>query len=360
MKICCVIPSLQPGGMERVMSVLINGFVSNHNAEVHVVLYGAGRQVFYGLDEKVNVHMPDWQFDKNHRTRDTFRTIAYLRKTLKGLHADAILSFGSLWNSLVLLSCFGLHLPIYISDRGTPKSSTKGFQYKLKKFLYPTAKGIIVQTSVAEQIYRQRYRQSNFRVIGNPIRDIAVPLDIQRDNVVVSVARLVYTKHFDRMISVFEKIGNHDWKLVIVGGNADGQHIMEDLEQQRKTCSLKDNIILAGTQKNVESYLLQSKIFAFTSSEEGFPNAIGEAMSAGLPVVAYDCATGPSEMIEDGKNGYLVDVFDDDTFALKLQKLMDDEALCSEMGRYAKESIRRFEEDKIISQFYDFIISPKQ
>ncbi len=346
--------------MERVMSVLIKGFVCNHKAEVHVVLYGAGRQVFYNLDERVNIHIPDWQFDRSHRTRDTFRTIAYLRKTLKGLHADAILSFGSLWNSLVLLSCFGLHLPIYISDRGAPKSSTKGFQYKLKKFLYPTAKGIIVQTSVAEQIYRQRYRQSNFRVIGNPIRNIMIPIDTNCENIVVSVARLVDTKHFDRMISIFDKIGNKAWKLVIVGGNADGQHIMEDLERQRELCTLKDNIILAGTQKDVESYLLRSKIFAFTSSEEGFPNAIGEAMSAGLPVVAYDCVTGPSEMIEDGKNGYLVDVFDDGTFAQRLQQLMDDEALRSEMGRYAKESIKRFEEDKIISQFYEFITSPKQ
>lgn len=355
MKICCVIPSLQPGGMERVMSVLINGFIHDHNAEVHVVLYGASREVFYGLNEGAYIHMPDWEFDKQHRTHDTFKTMRYLRKTLRSMHPDAILSFGSRWNSLVLLSCFGLRLPIYISDRGTPISYSKDFQFWLKKILYPKAKGIVVQTSLAEKLYRQRYRQTNFEVIGNPIRNISIPQDIQRENAIVSVARLVDLKHFDRLIAIFESIGNQDWKLIIVGGNADGQHILEDLQQLRETCLLKENIVLTGTQKDVDTYLLRSKIFAFTSSQEGFPNAIGEAMSAGLPVVSYDCITGPSEMIENGQNGYLTKVFDDETFKERLETLMNDEDLRAKMGKQAKESIGRFSEGLIVEKFYTFI-----
>lgn len=355
MKICCVIPSLQSGGMERVMSMLINGFIRNHNAEVHVVLYGSVREVFYDLDKRACIHTPKWQFDKRHRTRDTIRTMLFLRKTLKDFHADAILSFGAFWNSLVLLSCYGLRLPIFISDRGTPMYPTKGTMYRLKQLLYPTAKGIVVQTSTAEQLCRRRYRQTNFKVIGNPIRDISISDNIQRENNIVSVARLVNTKNFNRLISIFEEIENHGWKLIIVGGNADGQHILEKLQAQRDKSPMKDNIILAGTQKNVESYLLKAKVFAFTSSEEGFPNAIGEAMSAGLPVVSYDCITGPSEMIEDGKNGYLTEVFDDATFKKRLETLMNDEELRAEMGKNAKESIRQFSEEKIIEKFYQFI-----
>lgn len=355
MKICCVIPSLQSGGMERVMSVLINGFIRQYGAETHVVLYGSNRGVFYDLADSAIIHTPEWQFDKNHRMRDTIRTMLFLRKTLKKLHPDAILSFGAFWNSLVLLSCYGKHFPIYISDRGTPMYPTSGFNYRLKQFLYPTAKGIIVQTNTAKLLCSQRYRQDNFKVIGNPIREIPSNGALERENIIVSVARLVNTKNFDRLISIFEQINKKDWNLIIVGGNADGQHIMEELQAQREKSPMKNNIILAGTQKDVDSYLLKAKVFAFTSSEEGFPNAIGEAMSAGLPVVSYNCMTGPSEMIENGKNGYLVDVFDDSTFIQRLQQLMNDNNLRLKMGEYAKESIRRFSIERIVDRFYDFI-----
>lgn len=359
-KICCVIPSLQPGGMERVMSVLINGFIQQYDADVHIVLYGASRGVFYELDKRAHIYTPQWDFDLSHRTRDTLKTILFLRKTIKHLKADAILSFGSRWNSLVLLSCLGLRLPIFISDRGTPIRSDKGFHAKMKHLLYPFAKGIIVQTQTAKDIYQQKYRQKNYCVIGNPIRSITVPENNVRDNTVVSVARLVDTKNFDRLINVFEAIGNNDWILKIVGGNADGQHVMEELQAQREKSPMKDNILLAGTQKDVDSYLLKAKVFAFTSSEEGFPNAIGEAMSAGLPVVSYNCMTGPSEMIEDGENGYLVDVFDDATFTKKLQQLMSDDNLRSVMGQYAQKSIKRFSEERIVGQFYEFITNSKK
>ena len=354
-KICCVIPSLQPGGMERVMSVLANGFVNNHNAEVHLILYGAGRSVFYQINPSIHIHVPPFEFNKQHRTWNTLKTIRFLRKTIRGINPVAAISFGSLWNSLVLLSCLGSKTPVYISDRGTPLGYTKGIHAKLKQILYPTAAGIVVQTKYAEEVYRKRFRQKNYCVIGNPIRETMIPEQNQRENTVVSVGRLIGTKHYDRLIRIFEEIGNKDWKLIIIGGNADGQHRLEELQAQRNKSPMKDNIILAGTQKNVESYLLKAKIFAFTSSEEGFPNAIGEAMSAGLPVVSYDCITGPSEMIEDGKNGYLTEVFDDATFKNRLETLMNDEKLRAEMGKNAKESIKQFSEEIIIEKFYQFI-----
>lgn len=355
MKICCVIPSLQPGGMERVMSVLINGFVTYHKAEVHLILYGSERTVFYDINSAVITHVPSFEFNKQRRTLSTIKTMRFLRKTIRVINPDAVLSFGALWNSLVLLSCLGVRIPIYISDRGTPHNHSTGLHARLKSFLYPKAAGIIVQTKYAEEVGRGMYRQKNFSVIGNPIRLVDDTCEQHNDNTIVSVGRLIKTKHYDRLINIFERIGNKDWKLIIIGGDADGQHRLEELQKQRDSCALKDNILLAGTQKDVVSYLLKAKIFAFTSSEEGFPNAIGEAMSTGLPVVSYDCITGPSEMIEDGQNGYLTEVFDDETFKKRLETLMYDEELRAKMGKQAKESIKRFSEESVVYRFYKFI-----
>lgn len=355
MKICCVIPSLQPGGMERVMSVLANGFTNYPDSEIHLILYGSDRSVFYQIEPTIHIHVPNFEFNKQRRTWDTLKTIRFLRKTIREIKPFTVLSFGSKWNSLVLISCLGNGHSVFISDRGTPLRYTKGIHAKLKDFLYPTAAGIIVQTKYAEAVYKKRFRQKNLCVIGNPIRETIIPEQNHRENIIVSVGRLIVTKHYDRLIKIFEEIGNKNWKLIIVGGDADGQHNFEGLQEQCKNSSMRDNIVLAGTQKDVVSYLLKAKIFAFTSSEEGFPNAIGEAMSAGLPVVSYDCITGPSEMIEDGKNGYLTEVLDDVTFKNRLETLMNDEELCAEMGRNAKESIKQFSEERIVGQFYEFI-----
>ena len=157
------------------------------------------------------------------------------------------------------------------------------------------------------------------------------------------------------MIKLFSELNRADWKLIIVGGDAQNQNNMAKLKAQLSEMGTSTNIELAGTQKDVESYLLKSKIFAFTSSSEGFPNVVGEAMSAGLPVISYDCVAGPSDMIEDGVNGYLVPVFDDELFKQRLLELMDDEEKREKMGQKAKESIRRFEVEKIMTKFYEFI-----
>lgn len=341
--------------MERVMSELINGFIRNHDAEVHVILYGIERNVFYEVDERAMFHRPEFVFTNKHRTWSTLRTMSYLHKEIKRINPDTVLSFGNYWNNFVLLATRGLKYPVYVSDRSSPAKDMGHFQNKLRNVLYPKATGVVAQTSKAKEYYDKLFKQSNYAIIGNPIRNIEIPTDNQRENIIVSVGRLIKTKHYDRMIKLFNELNKPDWKLVIVGGDAQNQNNMAKLQVQLAEMGNPANIELAGTQKDVESYLLKSKIFAFTSSSEGFPNVIGEAMSAGLPVVSYDCIAGPSDMIENGVNGYLIPQFDDEQFKQQLSVLMNDDTLREQMGRAAKESIKAFEVNKIVERFYLFI-----
>jgi GalNAc-alpha-(1->4)-GalNAc-alpha-(1->3)-diNAcBac-PP-undecaprenol alpha-1,4-N-acetyl-D-galactosaminyltransferase len=102
---------------------------------------------------------------------------------------------------------------------------------------------------------------------------------------------------------------------------------------------------------------LSSKIFAFSSASEGFPNVVGEAMSAELPVVSFDCIAGPSDLISDGKNGFLIPMLNQQLFAEKLQLLIDDSSLRDEMGKKSKELIQKFELNYICAEFENFLIS---
>lgn len=356
MKICFIIPGLSSsGGMERVMSQIVNYVADHKNDELHLLMYGAGNEkMFFPISKRVKIHRPSYSYSAGSRMRYAIRSLLFIRKTVKEICPDTILSFGEIWNNFVLLALYGLPYPIYISDRCRPNKSFGRLHDTLRKWLYPKSTGVIAQTQKAKEIYLTQFHHDNIVVIGNPIRQIE-SRGIKKENIVVSVGRLIDTKNFDQLIDIFASIDAPNWKLMIVGGDALKQKNSLILQEQVNRMGLQERIILTGQQSDVESFLLRAKIFAFTSSSEGFPNVIGEAMSAGLPVVAYDCVAGPSDMIEDGKNGYLIPLFDKEKFKYKLRELMFDEEGIETMGSYARQSIKRFNVDQVTEDYYHVI-----
>lgn len=353
-KICLAIPSLQAGGMERVMSEIAWDFSKRDNIELHLIMFGKDRKIFYDIPDNIIIHKPNFEFNDNKRTLSTIRTIFFIRKEIKKINPDRILSFGEIWNSFVLLSLYGTKYKVFISDRCRPNKSFGKIHDTLRKRLYSKAEGVIAQTNKAKEIYSTQFHNDNVSVIGNPIREI-IDRNIRRENIVVSVGRLIDTKNFDQLINIFNNTDNDNWKLIIVGGDAIKQKNSVTLQKMIDDLKLSEKVILAGTQKDVESYLLKSKIFAFTSSSEGFPNVVGEAMSAGLPVVSYDCIAGPSDMINNGENGYLIPLFDQDMFKEKLNYLMNHAEIISQMSENAKLSIKKFSTENICEQYCNFI-----
>lgn len=254
-----------------------------------------------------------------------------------------------------MLAVYGLKFPVFVSDQCQPNKSLGTVHDWLRKWLYPKAAGIICQTEMAQYIYQRQFNHRNFKVIGNPIRTIENSKDVPKENIILSVGRLIATKHFDELINIFAQINPVDWKLVIVGDDALKQQHKCKLEQLVQTLGLSEKVILTGKREDVDDFYNRAKIFAFTSSSEGFPNVIGEAMSAGIPVIAYDCIAGPADLIEDGKTGFLIPLHDTKTFKEKLQILINDELLCKAMGDSGKASIKKYHADKIAKEFETFI-----
>lgn len=351
-----IIPSLQAGGMERVMSELAWYFSTKNEVELHLVLYGIKREVFFPIPESVQVYSPGYKFDNRYRTLNTLRTLYYLRRTVKRIKPYRILSFGEYWNNFVLLSVLGLSYPVYVSDRSQPDKSLGRFHDKLRRWLYPSAKGIILQTQKAREIFLRQNRHHNIAVIGNPIRQ-ADPSNTewQRDKVVLMVGRFIKTKHQDLLIEMFARVCPPDWKLVLVGYDHLKQQNMENLKTLARDLGIEKQVHFTGKKGDLNELYHKSSIFAFTSSSEGFPNAIGEAMAAALPVIAFDCIAGPSDMISDGHDGFLVPLFDKSTFEARLAELISDEMLRDRMGNNARESIKKSSHELIGEAFYRFM-----
>lgn len=355
-KICLIIHSLGIGGMERVMSKLATNFAQREKIEIHLILIGGKREIRYPIGESIKVHRPSFEFNNSKRIRHTFKTINFLRSKLKIIKPEAVLSFGEMWNNLVLLSVYKLNFPIYISDRSEPGKDLGRFQNYLRDKLYPTAAGYIAQTKQAKKVCLQKKWNRNIRIIGNPVRQVTAMKDIERENIVLFVGRLIKTKHVDQLIRMFNEVREPGWKLQVVGGDAKRLHLSKEYQKLIDKLQANDYISLEGEQQQVEKYYNKSNIFAFPSSSEGFPNVIGEALSAGLPVIAYNSVAGISDLISNGKNGFLIPLHDKRTFKERMKGLMEEKKLREKMSDEAKKIVNNFKVGEIADKFYNFII----
>lgn len=352
-----VIPCLGTGGMERVMATIANYLHQCSSVDLLLIVYGKSREIFYPLSRGLKVEYPEFEFKEKNRLYSTIKTGFYLRESVKKYCPNVILSFGEYWNSFVILSLFGLNCNIIISDRCKPSKRLGLLHDILRYILYNMSAGIIVQTKIAHKIYSRYFASSKIHIIGNPIRRIVAGKGIKREKIVLSVGRLIDTKHHNELIKLFVSIKQNGWRLVIVGGDAIKQKNMVVLNSLIDDLEARDIVKLAGNIADVDEYYKSSEIFAFTSSSEGFPNAIGEAMSAGLPVVAFDCIAGPSDMVTDGVDGYLVPVFDYDIFKQKLMLLMSEEDLRKKMGNAAAVNIQKYSADHVCKKYYDLLVT---
>jgi GalNAc-alpha-(1->4)-GalNAc-alpha-(1->3)-diNAcBac-PP-undecaprenol alpha-1,4-N-acetyl-D-galactosaminyltransferase len=353
-----VIPSLQAGGMERVMSELTGYFSSKRDIEVHLILYDLSREVFYQIPDSVIIHKPSFNFNNKFRFFYTLKTLYYLRYTIKQIDPKSILSFGEYWNNFFLLAVFGLKYATFVSDRSQPDKSLGWFHDKLRHWLYPMTTGLIFQTEKAREIFLITNKHPNTIVIGNPIREICYKgIPFKREKIILMVGRFIKTKHQDKLIEIFAKINHPDWKLMFVGYDHLKQNNMERLRMLAKDLNIEQRVLFTGKQDNIDEIYLKSSIFAFTSSSEGFPNVIGEAMAARLPIIAFDCVAGPSEMIKDNHNGFLIPLFDYQQFQEKLEVLMNREDLRTHFGKKACENIKRFSVTRTGDKYLQFILS---
>ena len=270
---------------------------------------------------------------------------------LKAIGPSNVLSFGGKYNAFVLLAAFGINNRIFVSDRSKPTISY-GFALDiLNPIVYRLARGIICQTNISKQVQWRRTKHTNIRVIPNPVRVIS-PRIAAKENRILNVGRFIGTKHQDLLVGYFDETKTDDWQLDFLG---EGPHL-ERVKALGKSATKSDSITFYNNTKSIEDYYDRSAIFAFTSSSEGFPNALAEAMQAGCACLSFDCEAGPADLIEDGVSGFLIPLGNHALYKEKLQLLVDDPRLCKELGIAAHNRMRVFRVEKIGEAYLDFMI----
>lgn len=349
--IALVIPSLAVGGMERVMSELANYYAEHTSHDIHLIKYTKGENG-YEIHPRVKVYEPSFQHRDYSFLLRSIKIGIYYRKLINRIKPDAILGFGDKYNAFTILYALGSSAKIFISNRMNPNLSNGRFIDILNKLSYPLAAGLIAQTVTAKNVFTKKYKTSKIAVIGNPFQLTDKMTNGAKKKVIINVGRFDDQKNQDLLVRYFNELDIKNWKIYFLG---DG-HKRAGVEDTVKVYGQEENVKLLGNVTNIQDHYNEAAIFAFTSTSEGFPNALGEAMASGCACISFNCIAGPSDLIDDGINGFLVKPFDHEEYKKKLKMLIDDSDLRREFGMKARDKMKIFSSDKVAEKYLEFIL----
>ncbi|MBF7047565.1 glycosyltransferase, partial [Campylobacter volucris] len=201
---------------------------------------------------------------------------------------------------------------------------------KRKKMIFNKIDILILLSE--KELHTWGFWHKNIKIIPNFLPIIPNKISKVDNNIVLSVGRLTQEKGFLRLIEIWKIIQKNNtynnWKLIIVGSGELKNALKEKIDKNK----LNNTIILKPFTKNIYKEYLNASIYAMCSHEEGFGMALAESASYGLPGVAFDINTGPSDIIENKKSGFLIKDGDLQDFANKLCLLMDNKNMRKTMG----------------------------
>ena len=172
--------------------------------------------------------------------------------------------------------------------------------------------------------------------------------------IILSAGRLTYQKGFDILIDVANLFlkKHHDWKWIVLGEGED----RDKLEKKTESLGLEGQLFFPGNVDNIDEYYKKAAIFVMTSRFEGLPMTLLETKPFKLPLVSFDCKTGPRELIRDKINGFLVDEGDVERMSEKIVNLIEDRQLRINMSEQATLDMKRFDLKEIVDK-WDVLIS---
>ena len=349
MKVDFYISSLSSGGAEHVLTNLAANF-AEHGMDVSITSYEK-RPQFYNVAS--NVKLNKYNFTNKSKLIEWLCDYRATKKYLQTRKSSVAISFLSRCNFMLILAGLFSKTKIIVCDRNNLLRKYPKYIFDITCFLYRFADVVCVQTNEMKSFYPQ-YLQKKMVVLENPLDfdEMAAQCNnqnIEKENTVISIGRLEKQKDFVTLIKAYKRVAElyPDWKLKIYGQGNRKDELQGLIERE----NLTTNIRLCGVTHNPFLEMKKAKIFVLSSFYEGFPNVLCEAMHAGLPCVSTKCECGPSELINDGKNGFLVQIGNINQMAEKIIALIESEKMRSSMGEEAKRSTERLSRDVICQKW---------
>lgn len=361
-KICFSIECINYcGGTQRVTTQLANALSSRY--DISILSYEmVGNEIFFDIEKKVKVnYLFQYQVDENLK-KYYFKIVYKLRKYLIKNKIDILIVVDVNQLLFVKLAIIGLDIKVIAWEQFNSKTALSSRTASIARRLAAKKCDAIVTLTKkdCENYIKEFTPNANVQCIYNPLTPALLTKkksNVKKTNTILSIGRLQYQKGYDMLLEVADILFNEysiaDWKWVIVGEGPDREWIERKIEK----ANLKNKIILEGSRSDVSTYLNNAQLFVLTSRYEGFGLVIVEAQYFDLPVISFDCDMGPSELILDNKNGYLVPCFDKRKMADCIYRLITNESTLREFSEKATENLHEFEFKSILEQWEELINS---
>jgi glycosyltransferase involved in cell wall biosynthesis len=300
--IALVVDAIKAGGAERVITAMAR-YWSEREVQVSLITF-KNEACFYPMEENVQLISLDIAHKSAHAVQGMFNTrhrVRVLRARLKELKPDVVISFFADISTITILAVRKLGIPVIVSERNHPRQHVIPYRWKLaRQLFYRRAENLVVQS--AEMIPFYQRLGVDTTVIGNPLREVNIDSH-QRHPWILGVGRLTHQKGFDLLVRAYASSGLYPrWQLVIVGEGEERDNLL----QLARKLGVDEGLQLPGLVRDVDAYYARASLFVLSSRYEGFPNALAEAMGAGLACISFNCEYGPEKLLGHKGNGMLV------------------------------------------------------
>ena len=343
-----VIPTLANGGAERVVSVLSSAIFRNGHSVSVIKYYNCPGE--YSIDPGVHVVNLSGGDRDEYLKMSYWRKVSLLRCLIKREKPEFVIPFLYPLSLTVTISSIGLRTIVIQSIRNNPAKSPSAFLHRfIRNCLVYNAKCSIVQNESQRSYFK--YRRNRIHVLFNPISESLfsiTPSFASGQYSICSVGRLESQKNFKLLIDAFCEVFK-DGDDVVLNIYGEGS-LEEELKRYIFEKGRENSIQLKGRTTHIEDVYKNHDLFVMSSDFEGMPNALMEAMACGLPCISTDCPTGPSELIDDGVNGILVQVGDVTKLSEAIRRMFFNRKSAKQMGENAKKAVKEKCDSNSIAQ----------
>jgi len=351
-----ICPSLNTGGIEKSMIRLCKQFCDDESAVDFLVCLPV-KQAFYQPDQRANFQRPRWK-----RRSGWLNTIVYyaqlmiwIRSIARKNQPDLTIVYGDYFGPLVIVALAFLGIPVFVSDRMSPDRRFPWLVRCAKRISYPKAAGFIAQTKRAADTARMRYGDAlPICVIPSPVEPAPQGSE-RRQPTILCVGRLHYEKGMDIAIQAFFEAGLSDWQLKIVGEGPERARLEGLIEELR----LNDRVFLLGERRDTAKLMEECAVFLLPSRSEGFPNALCEAMSAGMACVSFNDLNDESIISSHEIDGFLVREKSIASLADGIRKIAENRDLRLKLQSNAAAINQRLDPDYLFQRLARFIKDPR-
>jgi glycosyltransferase involved in cell wall biosynthesis len=341
---------LNSAGTERAVINLANNLYKNGNDVTILSLYSSSGFPFFELSPGVKINHLDIKFFNSVLKRGLFSIIS-LAKIFKSIQNDNRIVIGTVHSVNVFLSLIKLFKGKnkYLGCEHIDYDAASVLTKIMRKLFYPFLDSIIVLTKNDYDKYISRDILKKCNIIPNEISFYPVESPLYSNKRIIAIGRYTEQKGFDILIDDIKEVllNNPDWNLSIIG---DGE-MRRELEEKINNNNLDKQVFLKPFTKNIEELYLDASIYIMTSRFEGLPMVLLEAKACGLPIISYDCPSGPKEIIIEGEDGFLVPFQNKQELSQKLILLINSLELRERMGRNAKKNSLSFSSENIYSKW---------